>query len=83
MAANLAFCKFAGDEISALSDALAVVFEFKVAELPAQCANWQQNFSSGQPVGDITLTYKSCDFNFQQFVESSEVVGVDLPITLG
>jgi len=82
MANTLNFCQFSKDEFNALNQVLSSIFRFDPAGLSAQYDCWRSNFLTEKEVDEISLTYQSNDLKFQQFVETSQVVGADLPITL-
>lgn len=82
MEQSLHFCDFTDAEFAGLSQELSAAFEFSPESLLVQYARWRSNFLAGGAVEDIPLTYKSSQPQFQEFVEGSQVVGVDLPIIL-
>jgi hypothetical protein len=82
MSHPLRFCQFTDNELNALSQELSIAFNFEPSALALQYDRWRSNFESGEAVEDIRFTYISKDSTFQSFVESSHVVGADLPTIL-
>jgi len=83
----LLFSYFKSSELERLSKTLAATFQFNETELPNQYARWRVLLNSSEKGGfpdveEIALRFQSSDPKFQQFLEASQLVGVDLPSLL-